>query len=54
VDGRRAAGRPLVASLWLPGPDGEIALAAPFPGLGAAQGRPQVPETEPAVLEQAG
>lgn len=51
VDGRRAAARGRTASLWLPGPDGEIALARDFPGLGAGHGRPEVPET---VLGQVG
>jgi hypothetical protein len=46
VDGRRAAARGATASLWLPGPDGAIALAQDFPGLEAGHSRPQVPETE--------
>lgn len=29
VDGRRGAGRPRQADLWLPGPDGRVALVAP-------------------------
>jgi hypothetical protein len=51
VDGRRAAARGATASLWLPGPDGEIALARDVPGLGHGDGRENVPET---VLEQVG
>jgi 4-amino-4-deoxy-L-arabinose transferase-like glycosyltransferase len=54
VDGRRAAARGRSASLWLPGPDGEIALAAPFPGLGHRNGGETSQRSEPAVLEQAG
>jgi hypothetical protein len=60
VDGRRAAARGRAAALWLPGPDGEIALARPiedreaFPGLGHGHGRENVPRTGTAVLEQAG
>jgi hypothetical protein len=51
VDGRRAAAQGRTASLWLPGADGEIALARDFPGLGHGDRRENVPETQ---LEQVG
>ncbi|HRW38543.1 MAG: hypothetical protein KDB04_01270 [Acidimicrobiales bacterium] len=41
VAGRRGADRPRRASLWLPGPDGRIALASPAPS--AATGEPATP-----------
>jgi hypothetical protein len=56
VEGRRAAARGRTASLWLPGPDGEVALAQPvaestaLPGLG----HPHAPGSGRRTLEQAG
>lgn len=40
VSGRRSAVRPRVAELWLPGPEGQIALAAPARPVAGAEGRP--------------
>lgn len=58
VDGRRAASLGRSASLWLPGPDGEVALARPvdegFPGLGHPDARESGRRTESPVLEQVG
>ena len=55
VSGRRSAVRPREAELWLPGPDGQIALAAPARSVGGgATGADDRPVPEASAWRDAG
>lgn len=51
VSGRRAAVRPRRAELWLPGPDGAIALASPVGSASSSVGSASPPPPRPSLRE---
>jgi hypothetical protein len=53
VAGRRGAVRPRTAELWLPGPEGQVALAAPAPAPAPALARTGVDQDLPPLAAPA-